>query len=122
MNGIGTDIVEIETIKQSILKSARFLERIYTDKERRYCESQVNKYQHYAARFAAKEAMMKAMGTGWNKGVQFYHVEIYNNKEGKPFIKLYKKAKEIEKTKNIIQIQLSLSHTEHYAIAFVITK
>lgn len=73
---IGIDIVEIEEIKKSIEQSKRFVQRVFTENEKEYCEHKVDKYPHYAARYAVKEAVMKALGTGWDKGVQWKLVEV----------------------------------------------
>ncbi len=75
---IGIDIVEIEEIKKSIEKSKRFVRRVFTENEKEYCEHKIDKYPHYAARYAVKEAVMKALGTGWDKGVQWKQVEVIN--------------------------------------------
>ena len=80
--GIGTDIIEIESIQKSIERNSRFVQRVFTENEINYCEKKTNKYQHYAVRFAAKEAMMKAIKTGWDKGVQWKHIEVINKAGG----------------------------------------
>lgn len=115
----GTDIIEIDRIKDLIEDAKeRALEKIYTVKEREYCESKGNvKYQHYAARFSAKEAIFKAVSNklkdkfelSWND------VEILNDENGRPEVKFI--GKEIEGLKNI---EISLSHCRHYAVATVV--
>ena len=120
IKGIGTDIVEIKAIEKSILQSKRFKERVYTNSEIEYCENKPHKFQHYAARFAAKEAVMKALGTGWDKGIQWKHIEVLNEPNGKPLIQLIYKAKELAKENMVNDIYISLSHCEIYATAFVV--
>ena len=120
IKGIGTDIVEIKTIEKSILQSKRFKERVYTNNEIEYCEKKPNKFQHYAARFAAKEAVMKALGTGWDQGIQWKHIEVLNEPNGKPIILIRDKAKELTNKNEINDIYISLSHCENYATAFVV--
>lgn len=114
----GTDIIEIERIKESIeqLKD-KFLERIYTENEIKYCESKNGqKYQHYAARFAAKEAVFKAISKLLNNkfDISWKDIEIKNDEDGRPYVELYC----IEKQK-IANIDISLSHIKDYAIAMV---
>lgn len=118
--GIGTDIVEIKSIEKFIKQSERFKERVFTANEIRYCEQRKLKFQHYAARFAAKEAVMKALGTGWDKGIQWKHIEVTNESNGKPIIRLTKKAKEVMTSLMIDKMHLTLSHCESWATAFVI--
>jgi len=116
----GTDIVEIDRIKESINHMGnKFLDRIYTKKEIEYCESKKQmKYQHYAARFAAKEAIFKAMSCyledKWT--ISWTNVEILNDEDGRPTVKI---GKEID-TKRIDTIDVSLSHCKEYATAMVV--
>jgi len=117
--GIGTDIAEVPRISKSLEKSG-FKEKIFSKIEIAYCETKVNKAENFAARFAAKEAFFKAIGTGYRGGVAFNEVEIRNDKLGKPELHvLGKTAKTISK-KNIKTIHVSLSHTKEIAIATVI--
>ncbi|MCX6155882.1 MAG: holo-ACP synthase [Candidatus Kapabacteria bacterium] len=117
--GIGTDIIEVERIKDSIEKyGEKFLSRIFTDSEREYCESYgQNKFLHYAARFAAKESFSKAIGTGITSGFKFNEIAVRNEESGKPFIELYGGL--YEKYSGY-EINLSLSHTQGNAVAFLI--
>jgi holo-[acyl-carrier protein] synthase len=117
--GIGIDIIEVDRIRKQIEKGERFKKRIFTEKEQKYCEPKRNKAQNYAARFAAKEAFFKAIGTGWRGGITFKDVEIVNNERGKPEIFLYGKAKEFVKEKKLKNIQVSLSHIKNFASAIV---
>ena len=117
--GVGTDIIEIERIGKSIEKyGERFLKRIFTDREVRYCETFGDtRYLHYAARFAAKEAFSKAIGTGITEGFKFNEVGVKNEKSGKPVIEMLGGMKKKWGDKNI---HVSLSHTEGNAVAFLV--
>ncbi len=131
---MGIDIVEIVEIKKAIEKSNRFIERVYTPKEIEYCKGKIDKYSHYAARYAAKEAVMKALGTGWDKGVQWKQVETVNTKirrsetgdgkpdagSGKPEIRLNGEALKRANEMRVNKIVISLSHSQYYAVANVI--
>ncbi len=117
--GIGIDILETKRIKNSINQKG-FLEKVFTAKEIEICNNSKIAYQKFTARFAAKEAFMKALGTGWRKGVKFKEIEIRNNSDGMPYIILYGKTKEIAKKLNINKIHLSMSHIKEYANSIVI--
>ena len=117
--GLGTDIVEIASLQKAMEQSNRFAKRVFTEKEITYCESKPQKYQHYAARFAAKEAVMKALKTGWDKGVQWKQVEVINQSGGAPMIVPNGMAKELLDKMGATNIEVSLSHSEQYAIAVV---
>ena len=119
IHGIGTDIIEIVSIQKSMEQSKRFAQRVFTENEREYCEGKPNKYQHYAARFAAKEAMMKALKTGWGNGIQWKQIEIQNQPGGAPTIATYGKTKEQLDKMGVTNIGVSLSHCEQYAVAVV---
>ncbi len=118
--GVGTDIIEVQRIKRLIEKNNRFRDRVFTKKEIAYCEKKKNKAHSYAARFAAKEAFFKALGTGWRKGVTFKDVEVRNQPSGKPELVLYGKSKEIAERNQIENIQVSLSHVGDSALSVVI--
>lgn len=105
---VGIDIVEVERIKKAIEKNSKFIEKIFTKKEIEYCEMRKNKYECYAGRFSAKEALSKALGTGF-RDLSFLDIEILNDKLGKPEI-IYKD----------IHASISISHEKHYAISIVI--
>lgn len=117
--GIGTDIVEVERIKNSIDNyGERFLNRIFTEIEQKYCEQfGEKKFVHYAARFAAKESFSKAIGTGITRGFKFKEVGIENEKSGKPMMIL---LGEMLDKYNEYKIEVSLSHTDNNAIAYLI--
>ncbi|MES2592911.1 MAG: holo-ACP synthase [Bacteroidota bacterium] len=117
--GIGTDIVEVARIARSI-ETIQFREKIFSAIEIAYCETKTNKAESYAARFAAKEAFFKALGTGWRGGMAFNEVEISNDELGKPSLQVLGKTAEIVAEKNIKNFHISLSHTSGTAIAMVI--
>ena len=119
--GTGIDIAEVPRIADAIERYGdRFLNRIFTEGERRYCDSKANRMERYAARFAAKEAAMKALGTGWNHGVRWRDVEVSRQPGGRPTIAFHGKAAEAATKLGAAHVSLSLSHTEEQAIAHVI--
>ena len=119
--GMGTDLAEVDRIELSIARfGARFLERIYTAGEIAYVAGKANHFERYAARFAAKEAGMKALGTGWSGGIRWHDLEVTNLPSGRPMLLLHGKAAEHANGLGVRHIHLSLSHTATMAIAFVI--
>jgi holo-[acyl-carrier protein] synthase len=119
--GTGIDIAEVPRIREAIERFGdRFLQRIYTEGEKRYCESKANREQRYAARFAAKEAAMKALGTGWNHGVRWRDCEVVRMPGGRPTITFHGKAAEFATKLGVKNAALSISHTAEQAIAQVI--
>jgi len=98
----------------------RFRDRIYTPLEIAYCESKANKYERYAARFAAKEAGMKAIGTGWRRGVTWQDFEVANLPSGRPTLRLHGVAAEVAARMGVKRVSLSLTHTAQNGMAFVI--
>ena len=117
--GIGIDIIEIERIKASVEKFGdRFLNKIFTSVELDYSLSKKNKYQHLAARFAAKEAIAKALATGWNKGFSWQDIEIKNEPNGMPIAKLNGQLKNFLGSDKALQI--TMSHSDHYVTCFAI--
>ena len=123
MISCGNDIIRISRVKDSIEQVGEtFLKRVYTDEEINYCESRrMCKYQSYAARFAAKEAVYKAVSPDTSEEVEWKTIEVKREKNGKPYIKLYGKIKELAESKNIESMDLSLSHDGDYAMATVVT-
>jgi holo-[acyl-carrier protein] synthase len=119
--GVGTDIVNVDRIKNSI-KNKNFLKRLFNKIEISKCCKLANIYNCYAKRFAAKEAFSKALGTGIAKGINFNEIVVFNKKNGKPFIKLEGKTKKIVNNilKKKFNIYLSLSDEKKYALAFVV--
>jgi holo-[acyl-carrier protein] synthase len=119
--GTGIDMTEVPRIAASIARfGERFLHRIFTENEIRYCDSKANRIERYAARFAAKEAAMKAIGTGWNHGVSWRDVEVSRMPGGRPTIAFHGKAAEFAAKLGVKQVALSLTHTAQHAIAQVI--
>jgi holo-[acyl-carrier protein] synthase len=118
--GIGTDIIEVERVAKMVARGRQYLETIFTEKEVEYCETKARKPEHYAARYAAKEAILKALGSGWRDGLAFSDIEIINNELGKPQVVLHGKVKELFDRQQIIQASISLSHTNQIAIAFAV--
>ncbi len=111
--GIGTDIVEVERIRRIIERNPRFAQRVFTRSELEYCIPKSTRYLHLAARFAAKEAVAKSLGSSFS----WHEVEIINNTEGKPEVVLHRRAK---KAANGAIIHVSLSHTKNYACAVAV--
>lgn len=119
--GTGIDIAEVRRIGRSIEHYGnRFLQRIYSAGEMRYCDSKANRVERYAARFAAKEAAMKALGTGWSQGVRWRDCEVVRLPGGRPTIAFHGKAGEIAARLGVKNAALSISHTTEQAIAQVI--
>ncbi len=119
--GIGIDVAEVKRVEQAILRRGqRLLERVFTPAEIAYCERRKNKFERYAARFAAKEAAQKALGTGWSGGVGWHNFEVTNLSNGKPTLKLTGAAARLARRLKVKSITLSLSHTRDLAIAQVI--
>lgn len=117
MHKIGIDIVEISRIKNSVNKyKNKFLDRVFTEKELDYSKNKNSKFSHLAARFCGKEAVMKAFGCAFD----FKQIEILNDKEGAPKVKLYGRALKKAKEKKVRNIEISLSHCKQYAVASVI--
>ena len=119
--GLGVDIAEVGRVKGAIERHGEtFLRRLYTPAEREYCERFKNKYERYAGRFAAKEAAMKALGTGWSRGVRWVDVEVVRQKGGRPTVKLHGEAGKIADALGVKNIALSITHTADEAFAQVI--
>jgi holo-[acyl-carrier protein] synthase len=118
--GLGTDIVEVERIAEKIEKNNGFRELVFSANEISYCESKTHKHEHYAARFAAKEAFFKALGSGWLNGTAFNEVEIINNEQGKPEIVLLGLTHTTVSAMGNFKIMVSLSHIKSTATAVVI--
>ncbi|MEJ5305994.1 MAG: holo-ACP synthase [Ignavibacteria bacterium] len=115
MKSIGVDIIEIDRVEKIISEFGdNFLKKVYTDEEIKYCKSKAKPSQHFAARFAAKEAVAKAMGTGFGKDLMLKDVEVRNDINGKPIV--YYKGIRNDK------VLISISHCDHYVIAFAALK
>jgi len=117
--GIGIDLVKIDRIDKAG-KHGGFLERIFTDREREYCSRQKFAAQHYAARFAAKEAVLKAIGTGWSAGIKWTDMEVLHGAGGGPVVNLSGRVKDLMDLKGVKQVLLSYSHDEGFAVAQVV--
>jgi len=119
--GTGIDIAEVPRIAQAMERfGARFLQRIFTESEMRYCDSKANRVERYAARFAAKEAAMKALGTGWNHGVRWRDCEVTRQSGGRPTMTFHGRAGEFASRLGVKNIAVSLTHTAEQAMALVI--
>jgi len=118
--GIGTDLIEVERVADKLQKRAGFKELVFSADEIIYCEARTYKFEHYAARFAAKEAFLKALGTGWQKGTAFNEIEIYNDDEGKPEFRFHGITAKTIADLELGKISVSLSHLKTIACAMVI--
>ena len=124
--GTGIDIIEVERVERALTRLVtgdRFRQRVFTPGEIAYCESRGRpRYQSYAARFAAKEAAMKALGTGWNRHVGWNEIEVVRRRGQPPSIKLHGKAAQFAQGCDIVRFHLSISHTATCAVAYVIAE
>lgn len=114
--GLGVDIVEIERMRDALKRRPRMKERLFSEDERRYCEQRNKPEIHYAMRFAAKEAVLKALGTGFS-GMRFRDVEVLRDERGRPVPKLSGKAAEVAEAAGVVEMHLSLSFTHSTAVA-----
>lgn len=118
--GIGTDIVDVARLKTKLAKGNGFEEKAFTPTEIAYCENKSQPAEHFAARFAAKEALAKALGTGWTGQCEITDVEVVNDALGKPLFNLKPAADNILKQAGIVNIHLSISHSKEVAMAVVV--
>lgn len=120
--GIGTDLCEVKRIEKAMEAphGARLRERVFTAAEIAYAESKANRWERYAARFAAKEAGMKALGTGWRGGLSWQDLEVANLPSGRPTLRLHGVAGQIAERMGVRNISLTLTHTAEQALAIVI--
>ncbi len=119
--GIGTDIIEVSRMQKHLEDNDLLKQKLYTEHEQSYCDKgKVTRYQCYAARFAAKEAFFKALGTGYRYGMAFHEIEVLNDDLGKPFIEPHGKVKEYLSEHKVTHIHLSISHVKEMANAFVV--
>lgn len=117
----GIDIVEIEEMRRAIERGGeRLLSRIFTPAEQEYCEAYAARFEHYAGRFAAKEAALKALGTGWAQGVAWKDVEVVNQESGAPLLRLINRAAQLAGELGVDRIHLTLTHSARSAVAQVI--
>ncbi|MEO8099579.1 MAG: holo-ACP synthase [Acidobacteriota bacterium] len=120
--GSGVDLCEVDRIAKAIgsAHGGRFIQRVFTEREAAYAEKKANRYERYAARFAAKEAGMKALGTGWRGGLSWHDLEVVNLPSGRPTLQLQRRAAEIAAQLKVRNISLSITHTATQAMAMVI--
>lgn len=118
--GIGTDIIEVARMERHLDSNNGLRDKLFTAREQAYAEDKATVYQHYAARFAAKEAFFKALGTGYRYGMAFHEIEVVNDELGKPVVEVHGKVKEFVKKQKITHIHLSISHVKEMANAFVV--
>ncbi|HEV3223493.1 MAG TPA: holo-ACP synthase [Puia sp.] len=118
--GIGIDIIEVDRIANSVGRESGFRELVFSKAEIKYCNSKASPFEHYAARFAAKEAFMKALGSGWNSGLSFNEIEVVNLENGKPVLRISGQSEKELAALEIRNIHVSLSHLKTMATAFVI--
>ncbi len=118
--GVGIDIIETERVAEKIAKEGGFREHVFSVSEISYCEKNTNHAENYAARFAAKEALLKALGTGFTINISLPEIEVVTDEMGKPSFNIYGKLETIVKARNISTIFLSLSHLKSIACAVVV--
>lgn len=118
---IGVDIIEVYRIRETLERTPRFAERVFTSDERIYCDSKgAAAAQSYAARFAAKEAFLKALRTGWRGKITWHDMEIVNDAQGAPNLKISGEVERLLREMNVTNFHLSMSHTTDHATATVI--
>lgn len=121
--GTGIDIVECLRIAQMIERHGElFITRVFTDHEIEYCSARKAATQHYAGRWAAKEAVLKALGTGWRRGISWRDIEIRNDRNGAPMVKLRGGAHEVMQSAHISRLHVSISHCRTFAVAYVVAE
>ncbi len=122
--GLGVDIVEIARVRRILERTPSFRERVFSEEERAYCDATANPEVHYATRFAAKEAVVKALGTGFTRGIGVRDIEVRRNAKGRPSVVLSGRAKEVAAEQGVRELPLSLSftHTDAVACAMAITE
>ena len=116
--GIGVDIIEVGRIRRIVERHGeRFLQRVFSEQEIAYCRRCAHPYQRFATRFAAKEAVLKALGVGWQQGTSFRDVQVSNDELGAPTVRLQGRSLEISRRLGVTRIFISLSHDRNYAMA-----
>ncbi|HEX3724596.1 MAG TPA: holo-ACP synthase [Pirellulales bacterium] len=121
--GIGTDIIECLRIAQMIERHGElFINRVYTQHEIQYCQSRKLATQHFAGRWAAKEAILKALGTGWRKGISWRDVEVRNEPGGRPTVALRGGARDVVEELGITEMLISISHCRSHATAYALAQ
>lgn len=122
--GLGVDIVEIARMRRILQKTPSFARKVFSQAEQDYCNGKANPATHYALRFAAKEAVVKALGTGFSDGIWVNDIEVVRNRNGRPTVRLSGRALEVAQEKGVREITLSLSytHTDAVACAMAVTE
>jgi len=121
--GTGIDIVECLRIAQMIERHGElFIARVYTDAEIEYCTARKAATQHYSGRWAAKEAVLKALGTGWRRGISWRDIEIRNDRKGAPTVNLRAEARDVMEKAGIRRLHVSISHCRSFAVAHVVAE
>jgi holo-[acyl-carrier protein] synthase len=120
ITGTGIDMVEVDRIAEKIEKDKGFREKVFSRHEIEFCESKANKYEHYGARFAAKEAFLKATGMGLMAGFEIHNIETFNDDSGKPFIRLKNEFEQLAADRKWNKIHVSLTHVKSMACAVVV--
>ncbi len=118
--GIGIDIVSIDRLQTALKGTHSMEQKVFTPEEIRFCSSRKNKYQHFGGRFAAKEAALKALGTGWSKGIRWTDVEITKGDRGEPILSFHAKAKKVFEKLGAQTTWLSITHSTDHAVAVVV--
>jgi holo-[acyl-carrier protein] synthase len=119
--GVGTDITECLRIAKMIERHAElFVDRVYTPKEIRYCQGRKQSTEHFTGRWAAKEAILKALGTGWRRGIAWRDIEVLNEVGGRPVVYVHGGVKKVIEQLGITSIQISISHCRTHAIAMAV--
>ena len=121
--GTGIDIVECLRIAQMIERHGElFITRVFTDHEIEYCSARKAATQHYSGRWAAKEAVLKALGTGWRRGISWRDIEIRNDSKGAPTVKLRGGARDVMQAADIARLHVTISHCRSFAVAYVVAE
>lgn len=122
--GLGVDIVEIERMRRILARTPSFARKVFSEAERAYCDAKANPEVHYATRFAAKEAVVKALGTGFSEGIGVRDIEVRRTTKGRPYVVLTGRAREVARDQGVREMPLSLSftHAEAVACAMAITE
>jgi holo-[acyl-carrier protein] synthase len=118
--GIGVDIVEVRRVASALSGSLNMMQRVFTPAEIDHCSQRKNEYQHFAGRFAAKEAVLKALGTGWQGGIRWTDVDVIAGDAGKPEVRLHGKAKERLDESGARRVLVSITHGKEYAVAVAV--
>lgn len=122
--GLGIDIVDIARMRAILARTPSFARRVFSEEERTYCDATTNPEAHYATRFAVKEAVLKALGTGFSHGIRFQDIEVKRNVKGQPRAVLHGQAKAVAEAQGVVSLPISLSftHTEAVACAMAVTR